>query len=65
MDTENNPKISPETELYFERIRQKDRETYNGLFSGKWVENMIRWGLYLVGAMILTAIILSAANYIK
>lgn len=58
-------KIPPEIELHIELKRKEDREQYEGIFSGKWVEKAFIWALYLVGAMILSAIILSAVNFIK
>lgn len=58
-------KIPPEIELHIELKRKEDRKEYDGLFSSKWVEKAFIWGLYLVGAMILTGVILSAVNFIK
>lgn len=58
-------KIPPEIQLHIELKRKEDRKEYEGLFSSKWVEKMAIWSLYLIGAMILTAIILSAVDYIK
>jgi len=58
-------KIPPEIELHIELKRKEDREKYDGIFSSKWVEKAFIWGLYLVGAIILTAIIVSASQFIK
>jgi len=58
-------KIPPEIELHIELKRKEDRKQYEGLFSGKWVEKAFIWALYLVGAMILTGVILSAVQFIK
>lgn len=58
-------KIPPEIELHIELKRKEDRKEYDNLFSSKWVEKAFIWGLYLVGAIILTAIIVSASQFIK
>lgn len=58
-------KISPEIELHIELKRKEDRKEYDSLFSSKWVEKAFIWGLYLVGAIILTAIIVSSSQFIQ
>lgn len=58
-------KISPDVELHLEKTRKEDRTLYEGLFSGKWVEKAFIWMLYLVGGMIVAAIVISAAPFIK
>lgn len=58
-------KIPPEIELHIELKRKEDREKYEGIFSSKWVEKVFIWALYLIGSMVLTAIIVSASQFIK
>lgn len=58
-------KIPPEIELHIELKRKEDRKEYEGIFSGKWVEKAFVWAMYLIGGIILTAIIVSASQFIK
>ena len=57
--------IPPEIELFIERKSKEDDKRYDGIFASIWVEKVLTWATYLVGGMILTAIVLSATAYIK
>ena len=57
--------IDPNIELHIEKTRKEDKQEYRTIFAEKWVEKVITWALYLVGGMILSAIVLSAVQFIK
>lgn len=57
--------IDPNIELHIEKARKEDKQEYRTIFAEKWVEKVITWALYLVGGMILSAIVLSAVQFIK
>lgn len=58
-------KIPPEIELHIELKRKEDHKEYDSLFSQKWVERAFIWAIYLIGGIILTAVVVSASKFIN